>query len=492
MASLRLQRKCIEITEGIETKHLLSRLPMTDTELKKAEKQRNLVYIASLKDSLSDLHKFVELLTNANAKLSHLETRPSNQRMEENNSDSLDVYAHVSVASKTVEELTSSLKQLTTHVSMHEEKEFNESVSDMDRNNVIRIPWFPRHVKDLDEVSCHVFMYGKDLDADHPGFKDEEYRKRRNMFADIAFNYKHGQPLPRVEYTDVEKKTWGCIYRELLKLYETHACREHLENIKLLQQHAGYKESDLPQLADVSKFLKSRTGFTLRPVAGYLSARDFLSGLAFRVFYCTQYIRHWKDPMYTPEPDCCHELLGHMPLFADPAFAQFSHEIGLASLGTTDEEVKKLATCYFFTIEFGLCRQNGELRAFGAGLLSSIAELKHALSGNATIKPFIPEEVMYEECLVTTFQRGYFETPSFEDATEKMRKFARTIKRPFDVIYDPYTESVQLIDNLDRVGSILLDVKTRLTLLTHSLEKLKENKETGRKPRWIMEESPAE
>ncbi|CAH8868487.1 unnamed protein product [Trichobilharzia szidati] len=427
-------------------------------------------FILPLKENVKDMIPVMKIFADKGISILHIESR-SQKLSNAINSElkPLEVFIHVKVPLEASDELVERLKSFSSNliiVNDHPKlgyKTLNE-----------KVPWFPRHISDLDEVSHRVLMYGKELDCDHPGFKDAEYRKRRIMFADLAFNYKWGEKIPVVEYTETEKKTWGCVYRELTRLYKTKACREFQENLALLQEKAGYNEHDLPQLQVVSDFLKERSGFCLRPVAGYLSARDFLSGLAFRVFYCTQYIRHEKDPFYTPEPDCVHELLGHVPMLADPGFARFSQEIGLASLGTSDEEIKKLATCYFFTIEFGLCRQDDQLKAYGAGLLSSAAELQHALSDKAVVKPFIPEKVMNEECLVTTFQNGYFETTSFELATQQMREFAQTIKRPFDVHYNPYTQSVEIIRTPGAVAKLIQDLKTELTLTTQSLLKMNE------------------
>uniref|UniRef100_A0A1A9ZYX0 phenylalanine 4-monooxygenase n=1 Tax=Glossina pallidipes TaxID=7398 RepID=A0A1A9ZYX0_GLOPL len=302
------------------------------------------------------------------------------------------------------------------------------------KDNLSAVPWFPRRIRDLDRFANQILSYGAELDSDHPGFTDPVYRKRRKYFADIAYNYKHGQPLPHVEYTKEETATWGIIFRELTKLYKTNACKEFNHVFPLLVDNCGFREDNIPQLEDISRFLKDCTGFTLRPVAGLLSSRDFLAGLAFRVFHSTQYIRHPSKPMYTPEPDVCHELLGHVPLFADPDFAQFT---------------------------------------YGAGLLSSFGELEYCLTDKPEHREFDPEITGTTKYVITEFQKIYYVAESFESAKIKTMQFANTIPRPFGVRYNAYTESIEVLDSKKQINNLMKNIESEFQILQNAVNKLK-------------------
>jgi phenylalanine-4-hydroxylase len=338
-----------------------------------------------------------------------------------------------------------------------------------------KIPWFPRHISDIDYFSKQTLDAGSDLQSDHPGFSDPVYRERREMITEIAQSYKHGSPIPYVKYTKQEKETWKLIYNKLMSFYPKHACEQVNFIMPLLQQNCGYSENNVPQLEDISQFLTETTGFRLRPVSGLLSARDFLNGLAFRVFHSTQYLRHHSVPLYTPEPDIVHELMGHAPLFADADFAEFSQEIGLASLGATDEDIKKLGTLYWFTVEYGVCKQHGQRKAYGAGLLSSFGELEYSMDQHEQkpkILPFEPERACNQEYPITTYQPLYFEAESFEIAKEQMRKYATKLQRPFAVRYNPYTMSVEVLDNHKKLAAITSSIQSQLDVLKSATEKL--------------------
>ena len=316
------------------------------------------------------------------------------------------------------------------------------------------VPWFPQSLSDLDYCVLGTLDAGADLESDHPGFNDEEYRNRRKEIADWAYSFKNGDPVPRINYTDTETRTWGAVYDKLQSLFPVHACKEYLDILPQLEKHCGCRADNIPQVRDISDFLEETTGWKMRPVAGLLSARNFLNGLAFKTFFSTQYIRHHSMPLYTPEPDICHELMGHAPMFGDPKFAEFSHQIGLASLGASDTDIMRLATCYWFSVEFGLCYEDGQPKAYGAGLLSSFGELEYSCApyrpaggtdDRPEIRPWIPEQAAMQEYPITTYQPIYYCAESMEDAKDKMKDFCQNhIVRPFGVRYLHKTNTVEV------------------------------------------------
>ena len=252
------------------------------------------------------------------------------------------------------------------------------------------------------------------LDPDHPGFRDAAYRARRNAIARTALEHKAG-PVPRVAYTPEEHETWRTIWNHLGPLHDRLASAEAREAAAVVQ----LDRREVPQLADVNAALSKATGFSMRPVAGLVGDRTFLGYLARDTFLATQYMRHPSRPLYTPEPDVVHELVGHAATFSEPTFAGLNRAFGRAAERVDAEALARVARLYWYTLEFGLCLENGRPKAYGAGLLSSFGELG-GFESRAELKPFDPAVIAETPYDPTDYQRVLFVAPRFNEMAERV------------------------------------------------------------------------
>ncbi|CAI5441914.1 unnamed protein product [Caenorhabditis angaria] len=419
------------------------------------------ITFSAIMSSTSPLPVFTADIVNSfqssNVEIIHLESRTGRKKI------GFDVLADCVATKQQLIEAANSLTKrhsALTKISIYKKKAEEEEEE----------LWFPRHISDLDKCSLCITKYEPTTDPRHPGFGDQEYIARRKFLNDQALEYKHGDEIGYVKYTQEEHDTWKAVYEKLGDLHESHTCAVYRQNLKILQQENVLGPDEIPQIRDVNKFLQKKTGFELRPCSGLLSARDFLASLAFRVFQTTTYLRHHKSPHHSPEPDLIHELLGHVPMFSDPLLAQMSQDIGLMSLGASDENIEKLATVYWFIVEFGLCKEDGKLKAIGAGLLSAYGELIHACSDAPQHKDFDPMVTAVQKYEDSDYQPLYFVADSIHDALSKLRKFASSMARPFSVIYDPFTKSIETIKSSEDLEKAFSRLSNDLSAINHAAE----------------------
>jgi phenylalanine-4-hydroxylase len=210
------------------------------------------------------------------------------------------------------------------------------------------------------------------LAANHPGAADPAYRARRSAIAGLALAWEPGRPLPEVDYAPEEHATWRAVCRGLQRAWAETACRSHLEAAEEL----ALPVDRVPQLAEVGQRLAGATGFRYQPAAGLAPLRAFYRSFGDGVFWSTQYLRHPSNPLYTPEPDLCHEVLGHAVQLADPRWAAcYRRFAACTDRLERPEALGFLSKVFWFTVEFGVVHEASGVRACGAGLLSSVGEL---------------------------------------------------------------------------------------------------------------------
>ena len=261
------------------------------------------------------------------------------------------------------------------------------------------------------EVTVH-------LGDDHPGVNDTHYRERRNRIAAAALEWQPGQPVPRISYTEAEHDVWRTVCRELAPKHERYACGAFREALVALD----LPRDRIPQLDEVTGNLKPLTGFAYVPAAGIVPLDEFYGSLADLTFHSTQYVRHHAAPLYTPEPDLIHEVIGHGHLLADPQFAELNRLAGdAARRAETQEALQLVADVFWFTIEFGVVQEEGELRAYGAGILSSYGEIEEFRG--MEIRPLDFAQMANLEYDITKYQPVLFGAESMTHLVEAVGAF---------------------------------------------------------------------
>ena len=272
---------------------------------------------------------------------------------------------------------------------------------------------------DLPEFRDLKFEDINQLALDHPGAADEAYRTRRDYIASLAKRFRETGVITDVDYTDEEQGVWRYVAGELEELHQKHASPFYLN----AKGDLGMSKMRIPQLSEMNRRLKELTGFRLAPIEGLVETRGFLSWLSYRVMLSTQYIRHHSRPEYTPEPDIVHEAIGHIPMFTNSNFADYSQFIGHGARIANDKQLEELGRLYWFTVEFGLVEDKGDIKAYGAGLLSSYGELEHAFSDSVERRPFDLEQVINTTYDYSEMQPILYVIPSYAELKEVTRKY---------------------------------------------------------------------
>lgn len=233
-----------------------------------------------------------------------------------------------------------------------------------------------------------------------------------------------GDEIVYPSYPETDQDTWKTLFNRQMGLLEGRACQEYIEGTELM----GFSPDKIPALADLSAALTRTTKWKVARVPGLIHEEDFFELLRKRIFPSTDYIRGKEELDYTPAPDLFHDIFGHMPLLTNTNFANFYQKFGEAALNAKGEQHIMLERFHWFTVEFGLINNTAGRRIYGAGIISSLNEVQHALSDAVEVVPFDPAKIVAQEYEVWHLQPKLFVIESFEQLEQGFLEWTRSQK----------------------------------------------------------------
>ena len=227
-----------------------------------------------------------------------------------------------------------------------------------------------------------------------------------------------------IEFTEEQHDIWRSLYSRQFPKIEKYICKEYQEGFKNLQLPADH----IPSVNELNEKITPRTGWkTVRTRVRYSDAVQWYRHFAAKEFLITDYVRTRDEMEFTPEPDMFHDVFGHLPFFTLPHYAEIQEMFAPAfHKATTDEQRENLKRLAWFSTEFGLIREKGELKIFGTGLISSSGEMEHVLAGNTPVEPFKVETIANFDKAIWSFNKTLFEFDSLSALKAELARYFDT------------------------------------------------------------------
>lgn len=228
------------------------------------------------------------------------------------------------------------------------------------------------------------------------------------------------------KYIAEDFKVWKTLFERQMKILPELASQSYLEAVDLV----GFRSDKIPDFKEVNAILKEQSGWQLSVVPNIVPNEEFFPLLSNKTFSATSWLRKMSELDYLDEPDMFHDVFGHVPLLSNPTFCAFFKGLADIAMKYLDdpESIEMLGRMYWFTIEFGLIREDGILKIYGAGILSSHGETKFSLSDEPEHLEFDVASVLEQDYDNMKIQDKYYVIESFEQLFQSLNKIERYVQ----------------------------------------------------------------
>lgn len=230
------------------------------------------------------------------------------------------------------------------------------------------------------------------------------------------------------QYTDEHFEVWRLLYEKQMEVLKNRASEAYFEGLNV----CGFEANKIPVLDHVNENLMSATGWQLYVVPGLIADKPFFEFLHNKHFPVTTWLRKLEQLEYLEEPDMFHDVFGHVPLLSNPHFSEFMKGLAAISLKHIDnpEAIELMSRLYWFTVEFGLIRENGDIKIYGAGIASSPGESVYSIEDPMVPRiPYKVRKVLETPFYKHDFQKQYFIIESYEQLYESLDELEKNIEQ---------------------------------------------------------------